>query len=517
MAEPRFSNSTDFSQLAAGVFITDVSPPAVVQGVSAINSVIVGECVKGPVDRAVQIRSVQQLRSIYGGRDIVTGGAYAGHVFRDLLNKTTPSGFWVVRAAADAAAAATLNLLDGATPVVQVDASSVGAWGNGAKVQVTAATDGDPNHFDLIATWRPNEAASGGSTQRFTNLDVSATGNNNLPTRVGTGDEVLITVTKLADGVPDVLVATPLTGGTDDTIADTDFTATGRALDVAAGIKRVGQRHVAGRANAVIKGAVATKAGAASEGFWLLGPDDETVTITAALAEVATLARNTRLLYCWGHTKTLDNETGNLIVQEPMAVKSNNLARQPVHLGTGTIEVGGYNGGIADWASAAQSSVADGDYDAMFAAGITALERDADNGWIWRDQVTTFLQDGTDKFMEPRQRQVDFLLQNMAARAKNDINKPNTQLARGLRRTANESFLRGLMGQQLIVAPAEDGISDGFVYDTESFNDPAQKALGVQKDVVRVRRIPEARIINLVGQIGTTVEIIVNNNGATEA
>lgn len=516
MAGVRTTNTTDFSSLAAGVFITEIPPPAVVVGAQQTRSLIVGECVKGPVDKAVEIRSPTQLSNIFGARDIVTGGPFAGHVWRALLNKLS-GVLTIVRAAAADAVAATVNLLDTATPVVRVDAANVGSWGNGVSATVSDATDGVADHFDMTVSWRANETGAGGQTQRFTNLDVSATGNNNLAVRVPTGDSVLVVVSKLADGRPDNGTF-PLLTGSDGTITDTDFTATGRALDVASTAQGIGQRHVAGRSNTVIKTAVATKAGLATTGFWLVGPDDESVAMTAAIADVGTLSRSDRLEYCFGHTLTLDPDTGNLVVQEPMDVKSNNLSRLPVHLGTGISDVGAFNVGIASFADVAQTSLADTDYDVAFVAGITALERDADNGFVWRDQVTTFLQDGTDRFVEPRRRQVDFLLQNVGRLAKQDVNEPNSALARQRRAGAASAFLRSLMKSQIIVDRAEDGKSDGFSYDTESGNDPAQKALGIQKDLMRVRRIPEARIIHLVSEIGTTVTILVGADGsATEA
>lgn len=512
MAQVRFTTSTDFSQFSAGVFITEVAPPTVVTGAQIVTPLIIGECVKGPVDKAVRVTTLQRFLNIFGQREIVSGGTFAGDVYKALLNKTT-GPFFVVRAAAAAAVAATVNLDDTATPVVQVDANSVGTWGNGVSVTVADATDGDANHFDLVATWRANETQKGGQTQRFTNLDVSATGNDNLLARVEEDDSNLIVLTKLADGRPDNGTFA-LTTGADGSIADTDFTAAGRAIDVAVNAVGVGHAHVAGRSNSVIKAVMATKAGLDNSKLFLVGPDDETISLATAITEVGALARSDRLIYCFGHIKTLDPDTATKVINEPMDIMSNDLGLLPVELGPGIVEVGRFNVGIAEFAGTAQTSLQDADYDAAFVAGISALENDVDAGFIWRDQVTTFLQDGTDRFVLPRRRQVDFILQNLGRLAKNDVNQSNTPFRRRLRAAAASSFLRSLMNSETIVDFAEDAQSDGFIYDTESGNDPSQKALGIQKDLVRVRRIPESRIINLVSQIGTTVQIQVGADGS---
>lgn len=507
----RYTTTTDFSELAAGVFIAEQTPPAVATGASIRTPGIVGECVRGPVDDPIAVTSTQQLLNIFGGRDTVSNGAFTGDVYKALLNKTN-GRVVVVRAAAAAATAATATFNDTATPVLQVDASSVGTWGNGVTIDIVAASDGDANKFDLIARWRANESGAGGQVQRFTNLDIS-TGINNLAARVGDSNTNLVTLTKLADGRPDDVSGTALTTGSNGTIADTDFTGTGRALDKIATATGVGHVHVAGRSTTAIKTAMASKASASNDRLYLIGPDDETVTLADAITELGTLSRSDRLVYCFNHPLTLDPDTSSAIVTEPMDWMSNALARLDVEFSPAIRDVAEFYGGIIRLSF---QDLTDGDYDSAFAAGISALERDVDSGFLWRDGVTTFLPDGTDRNVIPRRRSVDFLLQNIARLAKNDVNKPNTSNSRSRRAAAYRGFLGALQREERIVDRASDGESDGFIVDLESGNDPAQRALGIQKDIIRVRRIPEQRIINIISEIGTTVTINVTNNGATE-
>ncbi len=513
MAAIRYMSTVDPTQTASGVIITEVTPPAVVLATQQTRALVAGETVRGPIDKAIDINSPNRLTAVFGGRDTVTGGPITNHVWQSLIGATNGQ-MTIVRAAADDAVAATITFNDTATPVLTVTASSVGAWGNGITATISDATDGDADHFNLTVKWRINESAQGGGTQVFTNLDISATGNDNLAKRVSTDDAIYVTVAKLVDGRPDNAADSALTTGSDGTIDDADFTGSGRALDAAAAAPGVGHVHVASRSNSAMKTAIAAKAGASTDRYWLVGPDDETVTLTAAIAEAGALARSDALAYCYGHVKKLDPETANLIVVEPMDLMSNELARLPVHLGPGTVESAAFHSGVAEFASILQGGLADADYDAAFVAGIAALERDAQFGFMFRDGVNTFLQDGTDRYSIARRRQVWFLGQNLGQRAKNDINKPNTSDIRLFRTAAANAFLSDLMRNQIIVDRAEDGQADGFTYDTESGATEADRVAGLQKDICRVRRIPEARIINLFMEVGTTVTLQVGTDGS---
>src|SRR5208283_2359494 len=125
------------------------------------------------------------------------------------------------RVAAAAAATASVSLLATATPILKVEASSVGTWANGATgfgitAAVTAATDGNSNHRNVVVTY-------GGKTYTYANIDISTTGADNTASVVGNDPTNPVVITKLATGVPDVASAANLTGGADGTVAASDF------------------------------------------------------------------------------------------------------------------------------------------------------------------------------------------------------------------------------------------------------------------------------------------------------
>lgn len=488
---------------AAGVRVNEVTPPAVVVGAQQRTPIIVGECVKGPVDEAVLITSVQQFLNVFGGRDAVSGGAFAGAIWRSMLNKTM-TAFYAVRAAAAAAVAATADFNETATPVLRVTASSVGAWGNGITVDIATATDGTSTKRDVVVRWRKGEEGSaGGREERFRNLDVT-TGNDNTSqvlARVSSdGNELLVTLEKLADGTPDLVTATALTTGADGTIADTDFTGSGRALEAADAVSDAVYRHVGGRSTAAVKTKILALAGAQNAGFWIVGPDDSAVTRADWITEVDAYPRTDRVIFTFSHSLTLDGATAELVEAEPMDWMSNILSQTPINISPATVDAVSLTTGIASLVQTL--SVAD--YDAFADASICAMEFDPDYGFKFVDGFNGLLEDGTARRAITRRQGVDFLIANLAKRAKADVGKPNTRTRRNERAAAYEGFLRANQREEFVVAEGPDG-ADGFIVDMESLNTQASRALGVQKDLVRVQSIPDGRIIQLVAEIGPTV------------
>lgn len=123
------------------------------------------------------------------------------------------------------------------TQIFTVTAAYVGALGNSIVITVAAASDGNANHFNLIATLT---GPSGTTTETYQNLNISGTGADVLPPSiVGIGGcatlgqvgsqtptSVLIQkITKLAAGLP-VVGNTTMSTGTDGTVASLEYVGT---------------------------------------------------------------------------------------------------------------------------------------------------------------------------------------------------------------------------------------------------------------------------------------------------
>lgn len=510
MPAPYFTtNDADLTQLE-GLYIQERNPPAIVEGVSLNIVGIVGECVRGPVDKAVLITSAGRFQEVFGGRDHTadgTGGTRVGQVHLALANK--PFGaLYVVRAAAAAAVKASFTLESAAggagTAIARVDAANPGTWGNNVGVKVSDATDGDADHWNLTVRYL-------GNTYLFENLDTSATGNDNTATVVGTDDGTLITITKLADGRPVnnvastdgadadgfVLLGQTVAGftsvaGSDGVIADTDFTGTGKGLELLAAQSGVAVVTVAERMSTAIKDKVELLAASAVDRIFLVGPDTSSVNVAAAVTDAA-LQRSDRIVYAYNHPYTRDPDTGAEVITRPESWLASILSQTDVDIHPGEEDTKKYTAGITrlHW-----SGLQRADYITLKAGGICALE--SDEGFAFVSGVTSHIATSGKKEIT-RRRMTDYLQLSLAKALKYSVKKKNTVSRRKANAAMIQAFLSDLKKQERIV--------EDFLVDTEKLNTPSGRAQGVEKILLRVKLIGHILHLALVTEIGTSVTI----------
>lgn len=482
------------------MYIREREAPRVIAGLANNLIGVTGTTVRGPVGDVVVVNDYAEFISIYGGRDYgASNDPLRSEVWKALIGRSF-GPLAVVRAAAAAAATAERDFSDSnPTAIINVTATSPGAWGNDIAVSIEDATDGDANHFNMVVEWN-------GEQRTYQNLDTT-TGNDNLSAVIGdfdTDPTLLVTATKLADGRPVNVADAALTDtpGADGTIADTDFTATDGPLDKLAnyrnpttglGCKAV---FVAGRSTSAVKTKINTLATASNDRVFLICPDDETVTKSAAVTEVQGLTRDDRLVYCFNHYKTLDPERATLIYTEPHGLMASILSQtdDDVHPGDND------NTSFASAVTAlAFPSLSPGDYDTFTSEGIAALERTPD-GYVFADAPTTARDQLAYRLMR------DFLIRTLASIAADDVKKSNTPERRAKRKGDYDAFLDGLARSQRYVDVNTD-LEPQFSTDLEVLNTQASRAAGIQKDLVQVRLVPFALVINLQVEIGTTVTV----------
>lgn len=420
------TNDSEITRLE-GVYIKERKPPASISGANFSAVAVAGECVRGPVDKVITCTSPTRFEEIFGRRDYGSGGPVIGKVWLSLLNKQFGK-IYVVRVAAAGAVRATRTFSD-ATPtsIVRVDAANPGAWGNSLQAAVTNATDGNVNHFNLEVSYLGRKIV-------YKNFDCSGT-NNNLLTVIGNDDANLVTVTKLAGGRPVNAAAASLTTGSDGTIANSDYTATGRGLNLLKPLKDVGARWVAGRSNSVIKSAIFTAAATTYNGAWLVGPDDETVSDIASATEVATYTRSDRVIYCFNHPYTLDVETATEVVTEPMPWMACILSQTDVDIHPGDEDNKPLLVGIKRLPFEALDREA---YIALREAGISALEKD--DGFVFVSGRTTDLTPGKEEIT--RRRMTDYVELGAGPYLKHIVKKAKTEARKKVAIGALIAFLQ---------------------------------------------------------------------------
>ncbi len=485
MPAPFFTeNQGEFSRLE-GVYIFEKDPPAFVQGVFLGVVGIAGQTLRGPVNTPIEITSQSRFEEIFGERSYEDSTVSVNKVREFLMNK--PFGKVVVTRVA--AAAATVAEADDAGGFVNVAASSPGAWGNDLTVEYKAATSGLATQFDMVIGYKGDEVT-------YKNLDVSA-GNNNLLDVIGSDQGNLVVVTKLADGTPAVAAAAALadTAGADGTLAATDFTATGGAMEQIASYPGVAIAAVAdgGSFVAAINAKTLLLAQASSDRIWLIWNGSHTADVATVAGDAASY-RSDRIMYVYNSTKTFDVDLGAQVTVPPHSWVASIMSQTNVDINPGEEASKNYTGGISGLQSTA---LAREDYITLREAGVAAWERDFDGGHLIVSAVVTDLTPG--KTEVTRRRMADFLQLSISRRLRYFVKKLSTVVNRGQMQAEVKAFMEGLKADGIVV--------EDYQLVTEGVNTAAKRAQGIECLLLRVKILGHMLHIVLKTEIGTTVEI----------
>lgn len=487
MSAPYFTtNDSDIPQLE-GLYVKERNPPATISGAFLGKVCMVGETVRGPVGRAVDISSEGRFQEVFGYSNRANdSGPITNKIWKALLNK--PFGaLSIVRVAAAAAAAATHNFSDAVpTAIVKVDASSVGAWGNDLSAQIVVpSSDGVAGRFDLKVKWAAN-----GREWIYKNLDFTGTNDNSLQV-LGTDDANPVVVTKLASGTPVAAAYVALAGGSDGSVADSDYTATGKALEVGAVAEGCGVVLTAEHMSSTVKAKIYNLSATVSDRIFLMAPDSETVSAASAITEAASY-RTDRVVYCFNSPYTVDPRTAAEMVTSPDSWMASILSQVDVDINPGEEDAKQFTQGITRLYN---TGLQRADYISLRQAGIAALEKD--NGFAFVSAVTTSLTSGKEQIT--RRRSADYIQLSLARGLKFNVKKKNTLSRRAAIVGNITAFLSDLEANERIV--------EAFLVDGEKLNTPSQRAAGIEKELIRVRLIGHILELVLETEIGTAVVI----------
>lgn len=501
MTAPFFTtNDADVTQLE-GVYIKETTPPATVGEVSLNTVGVFGATLKGPVGTPINITSEQRFIDVFGGGYL--NGVQINKVWLSLLNKGF-SNLWVVRVFAAAAVKASFTCESAAggagTTTIRIDASSVGTWGNSLKWKVSAATDAVSTHFNLTIL-----DTLTGKTWLYQNLDT--VGGDNLASTIGTDDGRPVDVVKLAATRPSNSVASTdgadtngftflgqtvagytSVAGTDGTIADSDYFGTGKGLDLLATFKGPAIVYCAEYTSSTLRAATKVFAANSSDRLFLMGPNDQTVTVSAAVTDAA-LNQSDRIIYTYNHPYTIDPTTGLEILVRPESWMAAVLANTDVDVHPGEQDTKRFLAGIT---RIFQPSLTRQDYINLKAGGIAALEIDLGDP-VFVSGVVTLLTPGKTEIA--RRRMADFLQLSVAYSLRYHVKKKNTEARRKAIAGTLKGFLSGLKAQGRVV--------EDFLIDMDILTSPTDRANGIQRILMRVRLLPHMLSIVLQTEIGT--------------
>lgn len=472
------SNPSEYDDLE-GLIISEQPPPGFIQGADRNVVAIAGGTLRGPVDTPVVVTDQKSFESIFGNRSRYGSTTLANEVWLALCNKKFGPRVVVCRAAAAAAAAATHSFVATATPIVSVTASSVGAWGGDITCDIVNATDGNSNHFNLVVHYR-------GDQTTYANIDVSATGNNNIALVVPNTYDVLVTVAKLADGRPDNVTGTALTGGSDGSIADSDYTGSNRAMDKINNYPGVSLCLIAQRSTTAIKAQILSIAAVTPDRSWAMWNGSHTADDAATDTDAA-LYRSDRIIYCWNSPTILDPEVAQLTEVPPHTFMASIFSQTDVDQHVASKRTMAMLASI----SSLHFAPTRGQLIGLKDAGVCALEQ-LPTGFKFRSGVTTSLTPG--KLEIARRRQADFLQLSAADRLQDYVQEVDTDDTAKAIIAELDAFSASYRDQNRIVA-------DYAILGT------ATNAQGVKVVKWRVKLIGHILYLVLETEIGTGVTI----------
>jgi hypothetical protein len=520
MPAPRFITSE--SQMGApGVYVKENAPAVPTRGQR--NRVIgfAGKCLRGPVGKLVFCDDYRRFLDVFGGRDrAVNGGTRAGDVWAALQGRRWGK-IAVARVAAAAAVAASFNYETaaggGGTEVLKVTASSVGLWGNDVKGKVTDATNGDVDAFNFVVKLY-------GVVKTYQNLKIKTSTDDNLLLVVGSDDANWIVLTKLANGRPinnapstdgadaDGFVSLGQTvsgytsvAGTDGSIADSDYIATGGPMDMINDARGIHACAVVGRSNTALKTYVdGTLAPRASQRVWFVCPDDATVLYTAAITERATLDSD-RESYWFNHGNEVDPVTQATVSMEPFLSVLSILSQTDPDVHPGDFDNAVYTRAVRS----VTFELSDPIRDALDKGGVSFIWRDQDdkgNDVVIPGNALTCDFDENNQDLDGRYMK-DFILNACANRIRGDQFKGNTPSNRAARAGAISSFLEGLARSDRYILRSESGVPQFSYVNNSSVNSPSDQTAGDQHELLIATLIPKVKRALLNATIGVDAVI----------
>lgn len=506
------TNPADFTKLE-GLYVSERNPPGFIQGIDTSIVGLAGKCVRGPLTPQL-ITSPGRFLEVYGGRDHTangTGGARVGEVHGALVNKRF--GAIVVRrvAAADAVKASftfETTAGGGGTAVLLAQASSVGLWGNNVGLKISAAGDGNVNHFKATARYLGQEYV-------FDNCDISGA-NDNLALVVGSDVATVITLSKVAPGRPSNTVASAdgadadafvllgqttvpgYTGvaGSDGTLVVGDYNSGMNDLAAYPGVAVCLVPEIVAGAAATFHSNLVTLASQVSDRIFLTWAQahGQTPTAEAAQAAAQITTRSDRIWWCYNSAYTVDPDTDAEMQTAPHVWLASVLSQIPVSVHAGSSQTRALLAGVK---RVTNTSLQRGDLIVLRNAGICALER-LEDGFQFRSVVTTDLTPG--KTEGARRRIADYLQLSASKRLRAFVKARNTIVNRATMAAELTAFSRSEQNP-------DTGVIEAFTIDQASVNTPAQRSQGLEKLLWRVKPYDFMLFLVFETEIGSGVVI----------
>lgn len=466
---PVFVTSTA-AALRHGVYAIERNPPATVRATGSAVACLVEQFPWGPAQSIVTPSSIGDLLNMIAppGMDR-TGSGYLS-----VIRKGWPL-LKVVRVIDTAAVKAFAHLPDVVPAnIVLVTLKYPGTAGNSCTWAVTAASDGDSNHFNLAVTVT---GTTGTTTDFFQNLNYSGVGSDSTPD---------LTKTLLVGAIAKELAGRPLNGtgsfasGTNGTIDATTYVGTqgtaNKGMALLEGDRSID--HVfAGDPGNTIRAAVNAGLKAHADYMtdrvaYLNGNSGQAQ--SAAITDVASY-RSLRCVYVDAWPYIFDDTDGTKRLVPPASFAASVAAQLPpsTSIAWKADKVQTMLGGIVDLEADRG--------DASFlntAAGIVSLNREIDGGFTFEAGVNTDAPVVPSKADLTRTRMGHYIARSEVASLRGFIDAPNVKVNQDDELAAITVFLEGLKQAAKFDPNNNVHIVDYQITDVNSVNTPESIAAG---------------------------------------
>lgn len=472
----RTNNPQEYAQVD-GIVIDERAPAPNVQGVGTGVAIIVGQFQRGPTDQLIEPGSQQLIAEIFG-RDY----NYLGYVA--LLNKRF-SRLKIIRAIAADAAIGSLTIANATVPSIQFKAKYEGDYSKYISITSEAGstvgqkyTVQDTSEFGVI------------QTEVYDDIEIASVGDAFSASK-------LVDVNILDDSSEPIDAAiAPLTGGSDGTIADTDYET---AIKVAEA-ENSGNVLFLDDSNSVRNGYLKSHAQITQDKMVIVN-GDETETVTAVETSVATL-RDTdgRIIYAFNWLQTLVNGVNDFV--SPASFYASIISQTSAHVDPAYAGNTGLLYGVSD----IKQKLTRADYIRLMAAGVSSFEFDSDIGFKIKSGIVTQIANSS-KLTVLRRRMSDFLTNSIGKFLKIYQNDVNSQ---GNREAVKGAILSFIQGQESLgVLPSDSEVQGGNakLVDIDSLNTDDSIAAGKFFIKYKQRIFSSMRFIVLIAEIGESVVV----------
>lgn len=472
----RSTNPTDWSAVD-GIIIDESAPAPNISGVAANVALLCGQFERGDTALTL-VGSIGELFELYGKNDAMKGNlALKNKKFGQLK---------VARVLASDASAASLACSSSTTVRITFSALWKGVYGNNIQVKIEAGSSQGSKytiHDSNPGAVLPDEV--------YDNVLISAVGTT------FSNSSLISAVVNSTAAEPSTQALTSLTGGSNGSVADTDYlTAIGLTEVEASGNVLFLDEYNSVR-NGYLKQSMANTE---DKMCVICGPQGQSR--ATAVTDVANYRDvDGRIIYAFPWLVT--NINGANTTVQPASFYAALLSQIAPNIDPAYAANAQYLSGIV---GLELPSLSRADYIALMAAGISAFENDSDIGIKIKSGVVTQIADSS-KIMIFRRRMADYLTASIAKFLKNYQNAPNSRENRDAVKAAILAFIQ--RGEQEKLLPKDTDVKSGLakVVDTESLNTDSTIAQGYFKILYKQRIFSSMRFIVLQAEIGESVVV----------